>query len=904
MDPSLEEHLGYQPHMDAKYIERIRRERYLLTRKTWRFMSAAGRKLIPDDVPDPPTDEDLRRIEEHFQEVCRNAESYILYDPDAAREGSETEDDEFDEVQSPGYSSGDGGGGSGGFGTRFIGSHHRTGGSIPLPGQTRLHWTGLPGTGLSMSGNYQHQGSYPTSALPQHKKTHKTQQVLGNSASNRASFLLQSPSAGLAPLNHELRQSRSHPQVPADIHSAAGPIHVPAKRSSSHHLTSSSSPASRHGLAPSVSQENLARRGVSSRPKSSVMPPYYGLGSQPPALRFHRPSIPLGSTGAGYPGEDSFRVSPDPFARFQDSSSLLHQMSGSHDASSPHRSFLSEDHSTAFPASRQAHPTAIPFDRIPFIPNRGVFDPQKGTYVHTTASFDPRIHFDPTLLLFDRGDTSHDFWMSDYPDHPALKLLDWVKLRHIEQPAGGGVGVDRKRMKRVSRGTQTLPIYDPDALGEDGRLKRMHIEEEVLPSERDRESKRSSADSGLSESTLETIKRYFKLVRRNSKSEKHKTDKFKKVNYDHSLRDIKAKGDLSMTVDDGNNKGCQVNEPIPLVSHQGIDGRKASPSRQHSDSTSSPSCPTSPRYSIACDEALPLREGVIKGSDDPHRVSASDTGHQSQSQISSPRSSVEIEFGDEFFPASGASTPLSSPAMVFSPVTSPTPSTTPGVQSGPTSPISKSASFPYGGDAQSLQVAQTQDLLLQHICLQASFLQQQIQQRLASSRTSGGATGLTPSQMSQAVQAAQSIALQMVMEGTLPSAQLPTVPETKKSQQQPSTTQKKSTSSVSSTSSSTVTSQKTVGSTTSGRISARLFKSRSKSNVRSPSASDASHCSWKPVANSPRCWTDGIHQVTLTETTLSSLTEAERRELQHIALAQLRDPSIPLPIQIDIPKGW
>ncbi len=224
-------------------------------------------------------------------------------------------------------------------------------------------------------------------------------------------------------------------------------------------------------------------------------------------------------------------------------------------------------------------------------------------------------------------------------------------------------------------------------------------------------SKRSSADSGLSESTLETIRRYLKLVRRNSKSEKEKKDRFKKVNYDKSLRDIKAKGDMSVTVDDDFNKGCQVQEPFKLDKFMcEIVPRKI---RLPSETTASSdrssdgkaSLPTSPRYSISAsneDQANIHHQGYQHGGsvrqyphhavdsgrqhwqgnrhghgngvhtghvDEFGRRSTTDTGHHSQ--WSSNRSSVEIDVcDDDVFQHGGhggGSSTLSSPMSPLSP---------------------------------------------------------------------------------------------------------------------------------------------------------------------------------------------------------------------------------------------
>ncbi|XP_059050203.1 uncharacterized protein LOC131845183 [Achroia grisella] len=53
------------------------RERWLLTRKTWKYMSDAGRRLIPDGAQNRP--EDVPRIEAYFQEVCAKEPKFLLW---------------------------------------------------------------------------------------------------------------------------------------------------------------------------------------------------------------------------------------------------------------------------------------------------------------------------------------------------------------------------------------------------------------------------------------------------------------------------------------------------------------------------------------------------------------------------------------------------------------------------------------------------------------------------------------------------------------------------------------------------------------------------------------------------------------------------------------------------------
>lgn len=58
------------------------KERWLLTRKTWKYMADAGRRLIPDYIQNRgnQTDaQDLKKIEEYFQHVCRSEPKFLQW---------------------------------------------------------------------------------------------------------------------------------------------------------------------------------------------------------------------------------------------------------------------------------------------------------------------------------------------------------------------------------------------------------------------------------------------------------------------------------------------------------------------------------------------------------------------------------------------------------------------------------------------------------------------------------------------------------------------------------------------------------------------------------------------------------------------------------------------------------
>ena len=54
------------------------KERWLLTRKTFRYMSDAGKKLFPDGV-NPNCLDDVPKVEEHFQKISQRARDFVLW---------------------------------------------------------------------------------------------------------------------------------------------------------------------------------------------------------------------------------------------------------------------------------------------------------------------------------------------------------------------------------------------------------------------------------------------------------------------------------------------------------------------------------------------------------------------------------------------------------------------------------------------------------------------------------------------------------------------------------------------------------------------------------------------------------------------------------------------------------
>lgn len=137
-----------------------------------------------------------------------------------------------------------------------------------------------------------------------------------------------------------------------------------------------------------------------------------------------------------------------------------------------------------------------------------------------------------------------------------------VKGESLEDSTTGPVSVDC--------GTQTSPVSE-EMLLELERKYRERLEAETAPTsptsppaERKGARRRSSVDhDDVSQSVSDTIKRYLRMARKKS-VDADKADRFKRINYDKNLRNIKSKtpGDFD---DDGFNKGCQTDEAWMLT---------------------------------------------------------------------------------------------------------------------------------------------------------------------------------------------------------------------------------------------------------------------------------------------------------------------------------------------------
>lgn len=114
----------------------------------------------------------------------------------------------------------------------------------------------------------------------------------------------------------------------------------------------------------------------------------------------------------------------------------------------------------------------------------------------------------------------------------------------------------------IDWGIQTDPIPENvlQQCDEEYKKAQAEKEQEIREQKSSGYRRRSSVDNDdVSPSVSDTIKRYLRMARKKSVDSDKAVDRFKRVNYDRNLRNIKAKGEITKPGDDdGLNKGCQT----------------------------------------------------------------------------------------------------------------------------------------------------------------------------------------------------------------------------------------------------------------------------------------------------------------------------------------------------------
>ncbi|XP_043604317.1 uncharacterized protein LOC122577227 [Bombus pyrosoma] len=186
---------------------------------------------------------------------------------------------------------------------------------------------------------------------------------------------------------------------------------------------------------------------------------------------------------------------------------------------------------------------------------------------------------------------SSRWWTHQRTRVPSKESEDWFSLRRDPSSLPPLIAVQEPSTDRgpIDDGVQTEPVPREvlDAILLEREKEELSIKEAAMHKSTGR--RRSSVDNDdVSPSVSDTIKRYLRMARKKS-MDADKVDRFKRVNYDRNLRNIKAKGETtSLGDDDGNNKGCQTEDNWAVNYREMSSTENPSENLSDADTTTSP----------------------------------------------------------------------------------------------------------------------------------------------------------------------------------------------------------------------------------------------------------------------------------------------------------------------------
>ncbi|XP_011641026.1 uncharacterized protein LOC105429617 [Pogonomyrmex barbatus] len=485
------------------------KERWLLTRKTWRYMADAGRRLIPDGTHNRP--EDIPKIEQYFQEVCQKEPRFLLWRK-ASYPGSlgfrtqrhrrqiksgscrtqASSADEADDARSSPQS--------------FILSAS-TSGKFDLT-KAKREWL------LSSGDNGEGGGSTPSSPVTHRKITISQEDTEVKELADMLQKYLNMQGDTADPARMTVKSSGMTKQVEGtesfDYRSLIDKLQ--------RHLNTIVVRAKREEVSPSEST---------------------------------------------YSEKDVIPTSMLPYQGDYVHKSLMETLSRYYSKSSSREHVISD--------------------------------------ILTDRKLLEKLYFDLRCTRGFRGpratgaytSPSAQWWAHERSRAPATKSSNRSPRRDpISPPPLIAVQEPSTDRSFLDNGAQTDPILQ-DVL--DMYLLEKEKEESLQKEQMSQKSsgrRRSSVDNDdVSPSVSDTIKRYLRMARKKS-MDADKVDRFKRVNYDRNLRNIKAKGEITKPGDDdGNSKGCQTEDNWAVHYREifsSVSGEIASENFSDADTTTSP----------------------------------------------------------------------------------------------------------------------------------------------------------------------------------------------------------------------------------------------------------------------------------------------------------------------------
>nr|XP_012135089.1 PREDICTED: uncharacterized protein LOC100875555 [Megachile rotundata] len=184
---------------------------------------------------------------------------------------------------------------------------------------------------------------------------------------------------------------------------------------------------------------------------------------------------------------------------------------------------------------------------------------------------------------------SNRWWTHQRTRVPTKDSEDWLSVRRDPISPPPLIAVQEPSTDRgpIDDAVQTDPV--PREVLDAILLEREKEEPREIPVQKPGGRRRSSVDNDdVSPSVSDTIKRYLRMARKKS-MDADKVDRFKRVNYDRNLRNIKAKGETTKLSDDeGNNKGCQTDDNWVVNYREMSSAENPSENLSDADTTTSP----------------------------------------------------------------------------------------------------------------------------------------------------------------------------------------------------------------------------------------------------------------------------------------------------------------------------
>lgn len=527
------------------------KERWLLTRKTWRYMADAGRRLIPDGTHNRP--EDIPKIEQYFQEVCQKEPRFLLWRKasypgslgfraqrrrrqikgGSCRTQASSADEADDARNSP----------------QSLVLRATTSGKFDLA-KAKREW-------LLTSGNG---GSTPSSPTLRRKMSQEDTETKELADMLQRYLNMQSDTATMERIVAKSREGivgseQAEGKKPFDYHSLIDKLQQ--------HLDTI--------VIQAKHNEVSSRQSMASGDKG-VMPP-----------------------------------SMQPYQSDFVHKSLMETLSRYY-SKSPSREHVISDILTDRKLLEKLY-----FD---LRCTRGFRGPR------ATGAYSS-----PSTRWWGNGRSrikDSDSWSSSGID--AISVLPLIAVQ--------GPSTDRSFL---DNGVQTDPVPRDvlDACLEKEKEEAAHRDSASHKSGR----RRSSVDNDdVSPSVSDTIKRYLRMARKKS-MDADKADRFKRVNYDRNLRNIKAKGEITKPGDDdGNSKGCQTEDNWAVHYRELSAGEIPSENLSDADTTTSPPASRNASSRSSIDAGLGSEEATTPVKHPHHQSFLSHLLHGSNTHKDKPHS--------------------------------------------------------------------------------------------------------------------------------------------------------------------------------------------------------------------------------------------------------------------------